>query len=177
MTGFRENPSEANNNFGKFDLYHQRDHTEDEWYAILRRLFGQRWFLGFMTPTEVSAQQRVFTQFSHGTCFVYLNRDGNIIMSHSSFNPLRARVTNRTAWFPDRGEAAWLFQDVKGNETSLLSHPLDRGKALIYRKEVNRRARMGVDLWTLAGIRAGIPKDIRLLVAKLIWDERHEWMV
>jgi hypothetical protein len=34
--------------------------------------------------------------------------------------------------------------------------------------------RKAVNLWTLVGLRAGVVKDIRILIGKMIWDAKEE---
>lgn len=47
--------------------------------------------------------------------------------------------------------------------------------ALAFFKQI-RACRAAVDTWILVGIRWKVVKDIRKVIAKLIWDSRQEWL-
>ena len=47
-------------------------------------------------------------------------------------------------------------------------------QAVKFFEEICRATRKAVDCWTLVGFRFGVVKDIRLLIAKLIWDTRKD---
>jgi len=178
---FHENPREANAIFSEFETYHRRHKTKDAWYTILHKLIEQKWFMGYMTREEVAAQEKVFKDsYMRFTFFVYLDRSGDIVLSHSVYTDLPpAGVWSKHEQYRDASEWENIFSDIERTRDDLregCKYPLVRSKALIFKKEIYRRSRAAVDLWTLLGTRSGVPKDIRFLVAKLIWYGRHEWM-
>lgn len=175
MTKFREDPLEACEKFGKFDSFHKRVKQRDAWHAMLSKLFAQRWFLGYMSPREVTAQKRCFV--FPDLFFVFLDTEGNIVLDRTTFWLGRDIIVGKHFYhILENNQLDHLFRCIEEHQENY-NYFLDRGHALIYRKEVNRRARSAMDLWTLLGMRAGIPKDIRLLIAKTIWDGRCKWMI
>tara|TARA_R110001599_G_scaffold80359_1_gene217122 strand:+ start:835 stop:1056 length:222 start_codon:yes stop_codon:yes gene_type:complete len=53
--------------------------------------------------------------------------------------------------------------------------PLDRGKCVFWKDKVNRLARKAIDTWSSCAIRLGLIRDMRIFIAKLLWNERHLW--
>lgn len=41
--------------------------------------------------------------------------------------------------------------------------------------EQNKAARAAVDAWTIIGHRLGVVKDMRRMIAELIWNEKSDW--
>ena len=139
------------------------------WYKDLLGMIGLRCFLGYMKPEEVVAQEAVFCL--KNWFFVYLDQGGRFVLSYSHIFGNKVECRHSSEHQP-----ALIFYHIK-RYTSILQHPLDRGHALIYRKETNKSARVAMELWTLFALRNGILKDIRVLIAKTVWNVRHEWMV
>jgi len=178
MTKFREDSIEACEKFGKFDSFHKKFNQRDAWHAMLSKLFAQRWFLGYMSPREVTAQKRcfVFPDDRENLFFVFLDTKGDIVLDRTTFWRGRVRIVGKHFYHRQEiNNLDHLFRRIEEHQENY-NYFLDRGHALIYRKETYRRARSAMDLWTRFGMKAGIPKDVRLLIARLIWDGRHEWM-
>ena len=53
--------------------------------------------------------------------------------------------------------------------------PLDRGKCVFWKDKVNQLARKAIDTWSSCAIRLGLIRDMRIFIAKLLWNERHLW--
>jgi len=181
---FRHNNFEAKERFREQDYYHTQKGKQDAWYAGLHALINQcgKCFLGYMTREEVDAQEKFLAKFHLANYyFLYLSGSpGEVVVSRSLSIPTDTRmvaVVSRRLSFQVCDEIENLVRIIANTRAETKMKSLDRGKALIYRKEVNQRARVGVDTWTMVAARAGVPKDIRLLVAKMIWDGRCEWMI
>jgi hypothetical protein len=41
--------------------------------------------------------------------------------------------------------------------------------------DTNDRARLAVDAWTIISRRFGVVKDMRRLIANMLWSDRHDW--
>jgi hypothetical protein len=65
-----------------------------------------------------------------------------------------------------------IFGKLEG--TYLLGPAMD---AVQFHEAVCRVARQAVDAWSIIGARVRIVKDVRLMIAKLIWNVRDEWAV
>jgi hypothetical protein len=65
-----------------------------------------------------------------------------------------------------------IFGKLEG--TYLLGPAMD---AIQFHEAVCRAARRAVEAWSIIAARVRIVKDVRLLIAKLIWNAREEWAV
>jgi hypothetical protein len=52
--------------------------------------------------------------------------------------------------------------------------PLDRGKTPYF--DASRLASEAIQIWTGCAIRLKLPKDIRLLISKEMWSDKHVWI-
>lgn len=53
--------------------------------------------------------------------------------------------------------------------------PLDRSKCILWRGRVNDLARASIDTWSLCAQQLNVIRDVRRLIAQLVWQERHVW--
>lgn len=83
-------------------------------------------------------------------------------------------------------DTLWGYQIAKCTyETRDLVHPAQlntpvettaaHAAILAYYHKVAGRARSAIDTWTMIAVRSGIVKDIRNLLARALWEERHMW--
>jgi hypothetical protein len=66
----------------------------------------------------------------------------------------------------------WLEKNITVNAIPDIVN-LEKRSVIAYSKQMNR-CRKAVDTWTLVGLRFRVVKDIRNLIAKLIWESRNE---
>ncbi len=48
-------------------------------------------------------------------------------------------------------------------------------KMLMFYRNLLERARLGIDAWSLVARRLGMAKDMRVAIAKLLWEENWKW--
>lgn len=53
---------------------------------------------------------------------------------------------------------------------------LDRGDCILYRDAADCLAREAIHVWSLCGKRAGLPRDLRILVGKLLWENKRDFI-
>lgn len=49
-------------------------------------------------------------------------------------------------------------------------------RAARFCRRVHENARHAIDEWSRVGMRIGVVKDVRILIAKLVWDDVDEWI-
>jgi hypothetical protein len=100
---------------------------------------------------------------------------------HSIFSDRRKSVRSKAV-----DDTLWGYQVAKCTyETRDLVHPAElntpaetaaaHAAILAYYHKVAGRARAAIDTWTMIAVRVGIVKDIRNLLARALWEERHTW--
>jgi hypothetical protein len=73
-----------------------------------------------------------------------------------------------------KGHVNYSKRTIFGASLNFLEHVSFANQAIEFYDFQIVSYKKAVDTWTLVGIRWGVVKDIRKLIAKLIWDSRHE---
>jgi hypothetical protein len=58
---------------------------------------------------------------------------------------------------------------MSAEEVAVLQRVLELHKAML------ARARRAIDCWSMAGRRLGVVKDMRVMIAKIVWEEAWQW--
>ena len=120
-----------------------------------------RGYLGFMTSTEAFEQSLLLEE---DTCFIYSAYNGSWLACGKT-DILTETLSEH---FND------LYDDM-GNYFGYRSL-VDRGDALIFQKKLKKRVKAAIDCFSIIGKRLKIVKDIRIMIGKLVWSTRREWV-
>jgi hypothetical protein len=136
--------------------------SEDEytdWVKDLCRLCNSSDFFGFMTIGEVMDQK------------VACPDDHYFIYTSDYANPMGAFILTR-----DFGHWDLYRYNYKDVDNARIGTPLQRHNGLIFQKKLNRRVKKAIYCWSIVGKRLQIVKDLRVLIAKILWNSREFWM-
>ncbi len=130
----------------------------------LQDIVKQRCFLGHMFDWEMWDQQRALRPDTYFVCFI----DEVICFLQVCYKNIHGRIH------------CWLCSKWASVCDSLVNYkgtvPLDRGDALIFVKCAKRKAREAIACWLVIGLRLKVCKDVRVLIAKKLWDGKREWV-
>lgn len=119
-----------------------------------------RCYFGFMTTEEADTQQMALQENSYFVYSVYREEmwiccGKTDIMMDTECDSLEEvlRYIDSTVWTP-----------------------LDRGDGLIFQKKLKKRVRASIMAWSLVAMRLRVVKDIRVMIVKLIWEHKREWV-
>jgi hypothetical protein len=127
---------------------------------------SDRAFFGFLTFAQLSEELKVLWKFEKGTYFFIYNEYGQfelIVKGHVTSGECIHHIPKDT----------WVdLPLIKYKATK----PMDRGDAIINREIRKKRAKEAIDCWLIIGRRRKVVKDIRIMIGKMLWDNRREWI-
>ena len=153
---------ESRRQFRGLDLEQIEDLARTGWPLAISRVIRM---YGMQPPINTEKKiRRAFWKFARAT-FSEFN------------NGIRTKPPSDTLWGYQVAKCTY--------ETRELIHPVQlntpketadaHGKIIAYYHEVAGRARAAIDTWTIIAWRVGIVRDIRDLLARALWEERHVW--
>ncbi len=131
------------------------DEEWENWVERLKEFINEPSFFGYMTMEEVT--QQLF-HLPHHHYFVCFSKGSSTLFTVWSNEKENMHRTNVIA-LPD---------------LSLV--PLHRENGLIFKKKVERRVKRAIECWLIIAKRMRVVKDIRILIAKRVWNIRGKWM-
>jgi len=127
-----------------------------DWVRDVKKLCALPHFFGFMDSIEMEQQRQV------GRCFVCfgVSRGHFIIMNHQKLTMVHT------------------YEDVIEQMGTLMGTTpiIPRSQGLIFQKKLAKRARRAILCWSMIARRLRIIKDIRVMIAKMVWNKKEEWM-
>jgi hypothetical protein len=134
------------------------DEEWENWVERLREFINKPFFFGYMTMEEITQQLFHLPRNYYFVCFSKGSSTLFTVWSNEEGNMHRTNVIT----LPDL----------------LLSFlvPLHRENGLIFKKKVERRVKRAIECWLIISKRMRVVKDIRILIAKRVWNIRGEWM-
>ncbi len=84
----------------------------------------------------------------------------------------------------DKANGIFVSLDILGIETRYWSYDqlrvttnlADRRKALCFANTAKKRANVSIEAWLMIARRIGVVRDIRALIARQLWRDRHHWI-
>ncbi len=150
--------------YGRGSYHHMIENTLTQWKTRLEQAQADRAFFGYMRPDEVNEQNIVLPR---GTYYIYFSNDGRDGMFAVRVN------AGGGIWGISSPTLDETYAKLAGFQTGV---PLDRGDALIYTKKASKRALLAIRCWSIIGRRLGVVKDLRVLIAKMVWAEKRVWV-
>jgi len=142
--------------------------NDDDWVASLYKAVEYRCFFGIMTVLETVREEQNMTKIGlKGDYIIYLERP-----SLKKFIFLILADTN----YYDAKSYDTFDQCLERMTRQGLDKQFDRGKGLIFAKTARDRAIPAIQCWLIIGKRLRVVRDIRLLIAKRLWANKHTWV-
>jgi len=138
-----------------------------DWVASLYRAVEYRCFFGTMTILEVYKEEDNMKKFaSKGDYIVCLGCAYRGFIFKEVVNE-----TNVSTIIYDTFDQCLERMTRQG-----LDKQFDRGKSVIYAKTARDRAIPAIQCWLIIGKRLRVVRDIRILIAKRLWANKHTWV-
>ena len=134
------------------------DEEWEDWVERLKKFINEPFFFGYMTMEELTEQ---FFHLPHNHYFVCFSKGSSTFF---------------TVWSNVGGNVHRVNVETLSHLPMLLV-PLLRENGLIFKKKVERRARRAIECWQIIAKRKRVVRDIRILIAKRVWENRREWMI
>jgi hypothetical protein len=158
---YRENRKNTRSLMGKTFRPMLRCNDFDEFKSNLNALWqSHRGYLGFMTGDEAFDQAMSLPE---DTYFIY-----------SIPNDARWKCVGKTDIIFEYSYND--MQMMQNDEEIAHLKILDRSDALIFQKKLRKWMRIIIDCWSIIGRRLRIVKDIRIMIAKMLWVNKWEWV-
>ncbi len=134
------------------------DAVKDEFSIVAS---GYSAYYGFMTENEAFDQSLVLPPDTYFIYSVYRNSTFTISAKTDIYHEiecehihaLNAELATCTAW-----------------------SPYNRENGLIFQKKLRKRVKPAIDCWGIIGRRLRVVRDIRIMISRMVWEGRGEWM-
>lgn len=144
------------------------EHVKEEdpmWLDSFKTFITKRCFFGHMYLWELQAQQACMPENTYFTCISDVNVGWFELCAKNECG-MKFRV-NCENW--ERVKERVAFR--RG------CRELDRGDGLIFRKASKALALTAIMCWSMVGRRLGVVKDMRVMIAKMVWEESRVWVL
>ena len=151
------------------DNYKREDFDNILYYALSR----ERAFVGFMPSETVREQEAIPRHELEGHwyfCYFSAGKPGKVTVSYTCLNDLGKKRTKRHT-LEDFGNLQAFLDSLE-----IKPKPFDRGFCLMYAARVRNEAKVAIFQWSLCAQRLGLVKDLRVYIARLLWNSRCAWM-
>lgn len=136
-------------------------------------LCHERAFVGFMPSETVRKQEAILRNELEGHwyfCYFSAGEPGKVTVSYTCLNDLGKKRKKRHRLEKFSGLHTFL------DSLEIKPKPFDRGLCIMYADRVRSEARYAISQWSLCARRLGLVKDLRVYIARLLWDDRCAWM-
>ncbi len=146
--------------------------TYSEWIESVDLALNYRSFFGVLSGEQLSreAKQMALTEPVR-TYMVYLSNttEGNFYFLHLVESEEHGKYATQNHC--DRFAECLTLMFKHG-----LDKQYDRGKGLMFSATARRRATAAIECWMMLAKRLRVVRDIRVLIAKKVWANRHVWI-